>query len=148
LFCDVPQPPSSRVVVGGVVAAATTGALVAMGHRAGSAWLPFAEMGAGVLRGAGGSGSAAMVTAGVALHVVAMFFWALVFVWLADRLNRVLAASIVGAANFIASWLVARMTGQGLASVLSLGDRVTFALILMVALVVGMRYARPYSRNA
>ena len=40
------------------------------------------------------------------------------------------------------------MTGDGLASVLSLGDRVTFAVILTIALVVGMRYARPYSRNA
>jgi hypothetical protein len=142
----VPHQPSSRVVVGGVVAAATMGALVAMGHRAGSAWLPFAEIGAVVLRRA--PGSVAAVMAGVALHVVVMFAWALVFVWLADRLNRLLAASIVGAANFVVSWFVARMTGDGLASVLSLGDRVTFAVILTIALVVGMRYARPYSRNA
>jgi hypothetical protein len=88
------------------------------------------------------------VIAGVALHVVVMFLWALVFVWLADRLNRVLAASMVGAANFVVSWFVARITGEGLASMLSLGDRVTFAVILTIALVVGMRYARPYSRNA
>jgi hypothetical protein len=85
---------------------------------------------------------------GLAVHVTAMFIWTLVFVALADRLNRVLAAAVVGAANFIVSWLVARLTGAGLASALALGDRITFAAILMIALVVGMRYARSSSRIA
>jgi hypothetical protein len=149
LFCGVPQPSSSRVVVvvGGVVAAATTGALIAIGHRAGSVWLPFVQVGS-VMLGRTSGGSMAALIAGVAVHVAAMFVWTLAFIWLADRLNRVLAAIMVGAANFVVSYFVARSTGAGLASALTLGDRVTFAVILMIALVVGMRYARPSLRNA
>ena len=42
---------------------------------------------------------AAVVTAGVVLHVAAMFVWSVVFVWLAERLKRrdALAASLVAA---------------------------------------------------
>lgn len=123
-----------------------------MGHRAGGVWLPFAEIGAAVFPRTASTGATGgmppSTLVGIGVHVAAMYFWTLAFVWLADRLNRVLAAIMVGAANFIVAWLVTRFTGAGLASVLSLGDRVTFALILMIALVVGMRYARPYSRNA
>jgi hypothetical protein len=143
LFCGVPQQPGYRVVVGGVVAAATTGALIAMGHRAGGIWLPFAEIGAVALRRASSGGIAQATLLGIGVHIAAMFLWTLVFVLLADRLNRVLAAIIVGAGNFGASWFVARFTGAGLATVLSLGDRLTLAVILMIALLVGMRYARP-----
>jgi hypothetical protein len=134
--------------VAGVVAAATAGALVAMGHRAGGVWIPFAEMGALVVRRAGSAGFVLAVLAGVGVHVASMFFWTLAFVWLADRLNHGVAAVMVGAANFVTSWFVAYFTGAGLASALALGDRVTFAAILIAALVVGMRYARPLSRNA
>lgn len=118
-----------------------------MGYRAGSVSLPFAEIGSVVLRRAP-VGSASTIIAGIAVHVTAMFVWTLVFVWLADRLNYLLAALLVAAANFGASGFVARSTGAGLASALTLGDRVTFALVLMIALLVGMRYARSYSRIA
>jgi hypothetical protein len=147
LFFCVPPPPSSRAVVAGVVAAATTGALLAMGYRGGSMSLPFAEMGAVALRRTANGNVPSTVLAGLAVHVTAMFVWTLVFAALAERLNLVVAALLVGAANFAASWFVARFTGAGLASVLPLGDRITFALTLMIALVVGMRYARSSSRN-
>lgn len=148
MFCGVPQPSSFRAVVAGIVAAATTGALIAMGYRTGSITLPFAEMGAVALRRTANGHVASTVLAGLAVHVTAMFIWTLVFVSLADRLNGVLAALLVGAANFAVSWVVARLTGAGLASALALGDRITFAVILMLALVVGMRYARSSSRIA
>jgi len=148
LLCGVRSESVSRIVIGGIAAAATAGALVAIGHRIGRAALPFAELGALIVRHAPSRG-APIVLAGIGVHVLITFAWTLVFVWLADRLNRVvLAAIMVGAANFLVSWIIARSTGHGLASVVSLGDRLTLALILAAALAAGMRYARPSSRNA
>jgi len=135
------QPISPGVVVGSVAAAATTGALIAMGHRLGSAGLPFAAIGALVLpRSPNG---ALVVLAGVVLHFVAMFLWGVVFVWLTERLARrdALAAGVVAAGNFVASWIVAWTTTRGLSSVLTLGDRIALAVVLAGALVVGMRFA-------
>ena len=135
------QPISQGAVVGCVAAAATTGALIAMGHRLGGVGIPFAAVGA-VLLSRNPSG-AAVVTAGVVLHVAAMLVWSVVFVWLAERLMRrdALAAALVAAGHFVVAWIVAWTTARGLSTVLTLGDRIALALVLAGALVVGMRFA-------
>lgn len=136
-------PASTGVIVGGVAAAATTGALIAMGHRLGSAALPFAAISAALFRRATASGAVGLVFAGVVLHVTAIVVWSVVFAWLVERLRwpSIVAGAFIGAAQFALSWLVAWGTGEGLAAVLPLGDRIVFALILTVSLVVGMRFA-------
>ena len=133
---------SPAIAVGAIAAAATTGALIAMGHRAGHAAMPFAAIGAVPFQRASNSGVVGLVFTGFVLHVAAMFVWAFVYAWLASRLRRpVLVAIIIAAVNFLCSWIVAWASGRGMASVLPLGDRIVFAAILASAYVVGMRYA-------
>ncbi|MDB4877097.1 MAG: hypothetical protein JWM41_3543 [Gemmatimonadetes bacterium] len=121
-----------------------------MGHRAGSAGLPFAAIGAVVVRQTATGGSASLVLAGLVLHVATMFAWSFIVVWLFERAihHEIVAAVIVAAGEFLLSWIVAFSTGTGLASVLLLGDRLVFSLILAAALVVGMRFAFSRSQNA
>jgi len=91
-----------------------------------------------------------LVFTGIVLHVTATFVWSVVFVWLVERLrwSSIVAAAFIGVAHFVLSWLVAWGTGEGLASILPLGDRIVFALILTASLVVGMRFAFLPLRNA
>lgn len=140
---------SPTVAVGGVAAGATTGALIAIGHRLGSIGLPFAAVSALVLPHTATPGTFALVTIGLVAHVAVVFAWSAIFVWLVRRLGRVLvAALIIAVAQFVASGIVARAASSGLASVLPLGDRVMFAVVLGAALVVGMRFALSPLRNA
>ncbi len=141
---------SPILVVGGVASAATTGALIAFGHRLGNAGLPFAAVSAVVLHRTPSAGAAGLVLAGIVLHVVATFAWSIVFLWLAARLHRreSIAAGLVATAEFVISWIVAWSAGSGLSSVLPLGDRLVFALVLGGALVVGMRFAIPALQKA
>lgn len=119
-----------------------------MGHRAGRALMPFAAIGAIPFQRTD-IGSAGLVFAGALLHLVAMFVWAYAFVWLAERTKQpVVAAIVVAVVNFMVSWILTSATGRGVATVLPLGDRVLFAVILAGAYVAGMRYALPASRNA
>jgi hypothetical protein len=150
LLCHVREPAISQsVIVGSVAAAATTGALIAMGHRVGHAAIPFAAVGAVATPRAAGGGAVGLVFIGFVFHLAAIMVWSVVFLWLARRLARpVLAAAAVSAANFFASWLVAWSSGAGLASALPLGDRIAFAVVLALSLVVGMRYAFSASQNA
>ena len=148
LFDVRAQPFSDTIVVGAIAASATAGALLAMGHRAGRALTPFAAIGAVPLQRTE-IGFAGLALAGALLHLVAMFVWAFVFVWLAERTKQpVVAAIVVAVVNFLASWLLTSATGRGVATVLPLGDRVLFAVILAGAYVAGMRYALPASRTA
>ena len=150
LLCVVrAQPFSPAVVVGAIAASATTGALLAMGRRAEHAAMPFASIGAVLFQRTANSGVVGLVFTGFVLHIVAMFVWAYVYVWIVERTKRpVLGAIAVAAANFFSSWIVAWSSGRGVASVLPLGDRIVYAVILAGAYVVGMRYALPASRNA
>ena len=143
-------PASTGVIVGGVAAAATTGALIAMGHRMGSAAMPFAAISATLFRRTAANGALGLVFTGIVLHITVIFVWSVVFAWLVERLrwSSVVAAAFIGAGHFALSWLVAWGTGEGLASILPLGDRIVFALILTASLVVGMRFAFFPSRNA
>jgi hypothetical protein len=144
------QSTSPGVVVGSVAAAATTGALVAMGHRLGSVALPFAAIGATLLHRTVTAGSASLVLVGLVLHVTIAFAWSFVFVFLVRdaRWRDVIAASMIAAGELVASWLVTSLSGAGIASILPLGDRLVLALAYAIALVGGMRFALFSLRNA
>ncbi len=157
-FCDVPEQRfSPTVVVGAITAAATTGALVAIGHRMGHAGIPFIAIASAIAlsrRSAPGGGA---IVVGVVLHLIASFVWSAVCVRLAERVGaervgskngaQAATAFAVGLANFVVSWLVAWWTGRGLASELTLGDRVVYAVVFTVSLIVGMRYAFLHPRE-
>lgn|SRR5689334_2197920 len=121
-----------------------------MGHRMGSAAIPFAAISATLFRRTAASGAVGLVFTGIVLHVTVMFVWSVVFVWLVEHLrwSSIPAAALIGVAHFALSWLVAWGTGAGLASILPLGDRIVFAFILIASLVVGMRFAFFPLRNA
>lgn len=133
-----------------MAASATTGALVAMGHRLGSAALPFAAAGAALLRRTPTVSDAALVAVGIVLHVTMVFVWSGVFVWLvrAARWRDVAAAIAVALGAFFLAGVIASLSGAGAATVLPLGDRVVLALAFAGALVLGMRFAFPPLRNA
>jgi hypothetical protein len=143
----VPQPTSPAIIVGSVAASATTGALVAMGHRAGSGGLAFAAIGAVLFQRSANSSAAGLVFTGLVLHVMAMFLWSFIFIWVCTRVaegstsRRFAAAIAVGTGQFALSWLVAWSTGKGLASTLPLGDLLAFSLVLSLALALGIRIA-------
>lgn len=147
LLCDVrDQRFSPTTVVGAISAAATTGALIAIGHRMGDIGAPFAAIASifapAASRSRGTGGGASAVLGGGILQIVAMFVWSAICVRLARRTgSRVLAALVVAGANLVVSRLVLSRTGHGLASELTLGDAVIYAIVLTASLIVGMRYA-------
>jgi hypothetical protein len=134
---------SATIFVGSIAAAATTGALLAIGHRMGGASLPFAATGATLLRQTVSGASAGLVLAGFALHVALVFAWSALCVWLvrAHGWRPMLAAFAVALAAHVASWLAAWSTGYGVASVVALGDRIVLAAVFALALVAGIRLA-------
>lgn len=151
LLCFVSTHPTfSGVATGSVAAAATTGALVAMGHRLGSIALPFAAIGAVLFRRTVTAESAVLVFTGLVLHVTIVFLWSVVFVFLVRRAqwSDVLAAIVIAGGALVTSRFVTSFTGAGIASVLQLGDQLVLAVVYALALVVGMRFAFPLSRNA
>jgi len=83
-----------------------------------------------------------MVVTGLVLHAAAIFLWSLICLQLARGFaRRDIAAGLVAACQFTLSWIIASSSGSGLASVLALGDRIVYAVVLAGALVVGMRFA-------
>jgi hypothetical protein len=114
-----------------------------MGHRDGSAAIPFAAIGSALVHRAPSSTSAVEVCVGIALHVAMMFVWSAAGIWLYEHLiwRKTLAALAVAMAHFGLSGLVARWSGFGLASEVSLGDRLVFGVVFCVALRVGLRFA-------
>ena len=144
---DVPGRPASNATIiasiGALAASATTGALIAMGHRVGGASLPFAAIASVLFRRQLGPGTPRLVFAGFLLHVAATFVWAAVFLWLLRAWSGrdIVAALVVGAAELAFSWCAAHVTGSGIATLLPLGDRIVLAVILAATLVLGIRFA-------
>src|ERR1041385_7426612 len=110
-------------IVGCVVAAATIGALVAMGRRLGSAAFPFASIGAIAWRSSGFAIDSRSLVSGLLLHVVFVFLWSVLALKLARGLGTTLSALLTATTQFVVSWIVAWWSGSGLASALALGDR-------------------------
>jgi hypothetical protein len=140
---------SPAVVAGGLAASATVGALIAMGRRLGNMWLPFAAVGAALAHRTVSSEAAGLVVLGLALHVLLSFVWAMVFVSLVTRgWRQASAGAVIGISEIALSWIVSLLTGNGLASVLPLGDRLELAVVSAASLVVGLRLAVGPPRNA
>ena len=137
----------SVLVVGCVVAAATTGALIAIGRRIGSVGFAFASIGAVVFRSSGFATDLRSLFGGLLLHVVFVFLWSVLALQLARGLGPALSAVLTALTQFIVSWIIAWWSGSGLASALALGDRLVYAVVLAGALVVGMRFAFSLRRN-
>jgi hypothetical protein len=151
LLCFVQSIDRSPVVVlGSIAAAATTGALLAIGRRLGGMGVGLAAIGNVLVHSPGGADTATAVVVGLLLHLVAVFLWTAVFLtlWGAIGNRDIVAALIVAIAELALSWIVARASGAGIATVVPLGDRVLLALILALSLVVGMRFAFSPLRNA
>ena len=150
----MPVSPSRRgvsptIVAGGLAASASTGALVSMGRRLGSVRLPFAAIGATLAHTTISSEAMWLVLVGFVGHVVLSFVWAIAFVALITRGWRLTTAGIViGCGQFALSWVTARVSGAGLASILPLGDRAVLAIVIAVSCVVGIRVAVAPSQNA
>ena len=82
------QPRSADILVlGGIAAAATAGALVGFGHRLGDVALPFAATG-GVLVRASTAGIGAPLVVGIILTALAAYCWSGLFLWLAGSVHR------------------------------------------------------------
>jgi hypothetical protein len=149
LLWGVPDREKAPVViVGCVVAAATTGALIAMGRRLGSAGFPFSTISAIVFRSSGFAIDLRSIIGGLLLHVLFAFLWSALAAQLARGLGTTLSALLTAATQFLVSWIIAWWTGSGLASALVLGDRLVYAVVLASALVVGMRFAFSLRRNS
>src|SRR4051812_14096469 len=107
------RPITPAVIVGGVAAAATTGALVAVGHRLGSVALPFTSIGAVLLHGSAGAPATYIVITGLLLHAAAIYLWSLICLQLARGFaRRDIAAGLVAACQFTLSWIVAWLSGS------------------------------------
>lgn len=86
---------------------------------------------------------------GLVVHVVTSFAWAVVFVSLVTRgLRSWTAGAVTGIAELLVSWTVARATGEGLASVLAIGDRLVLAVVSVVSLIVALRLAVDRQQSA
>jgi hypothetical protein len=137
---------TSSLFVGLIVAAATTGALVAIGHRLGSVGLPFAAIAAPLLRRTVTSSDPGLIVMGVGFHILLMFCWSALYASMVNgrgwSLRKLLVgAGVVATLSYGVSWIVARTTGNGLASVLPLGDRIVLGAVLAFALTLGIGFA-------
>jgi len=89
-----------------------------------------------------------LVVVGFTIHLVMSFIWAIAFVALVTRGWRLASAGIaIGCGELALSWVIARVTGNGLASVLALGDRVVLAVVIAVSCMVGIWIAVAPSQN-
>lgn len=136
-------------VTGIIAAAATGGALLGFGIRAGTPSRPFNGIATLVLgdraRGVWGYVSTVTVT-GILLHVAITIAWSMLFVALASRRKgwqvAMIAVGVSAAAWVVAGQVVLRQVGAGMSSVLGAGQLVVLHVVLAVALVLGMRFAR------
>ena len=143
----------SGLTAGAVAAAATLGALLAIGHKIGRAVLPLGTVGA-LIAGHhaflfGDPATTRDVLLGVVVQVMICILWGFVAAWLAleRRVGLPWTGLWIAVADFCGSWLVARVSGGGLATIVPLGDRLELGLVLGVALVAGIRLAFPQIRE-
>jgi hypothetical protein len=136
-----------------IAAAATGGALLPMGSRAGGSWRAFNAI-AGYVLGRGAHETSAfdagVTVTGLVTHVVVLILVGLVFAVLDYRwgLRRAVLAAVFSGALLAFSLLSATFAGIGLAAVLPLADLIVLHTLLGVALSWGMRFAFVSSQNA
>lgn len=137
------------VYAGVVAAAATAGTLIGFGGARGEAWRPLNAVGHLVLgyRARVMDRFDLLVTpVGVALHVLSVVVWGVVFALVAARLRGwrlVLAAVGLGAAAFlIDTRLLPDRLDPGFPDVLSRPEVIAVYAVLAASLAVGLRLAR------
>lgn len=139
----MPQSIVQRSILVGLVAgAATGGALVGIGLRAGTPARPLNAMAAYLLSGdtAGVLDFHPRITpVGLGIHLVVAIGLALVTLTLIERarLRPFAAALLVAAAALAGSVAMARWGGQGLGALLPIGDLIVTYLVLATALALG-----------
>ena len=136
--------------MGVVAAAATIGAVMGLGLRHGLALRPFATTGHAVLAIVGVAATAtASAVAGIAIVTAAIVVLGVCFTVVAVALRGVrllIAALAFGALAWtITSFVVPSVLTLSSGAVLGNAQRVFIFALLAVALVVGMRLARPAS---
>ena len=94
--------------------------------------------------------AAGLVAMGILLHAASTWVWSALYTWLVLRQGwRVpIAAAIVAIAAHLVGWIAAWQSGNGVASLIPLGDRLVFAVTFAVALIVGIRIAFSATRSA
>jgi hypothetical protein len=147
LLCAVRRDWVAEGIKSGLIAAgATAGALSGLGLRLGTGSRPFWTIGAVVLGGAKAARWAfAAVVVGIVVHAAVATAWGVTHAFLVERARRWpwIWAFAIGIASVLLSGAVARVTGTGVASLLSFADRIEVAVVLIVALPLGMRFAKP-----
>lgn len=137
------------LTTGIIAAAATGGALLGFGIRAGMPSRPFNGIATLVLgdqaRGVWGYVGTITVT-GIVLHVAITVGWGVLFAALAGRRHgwqvTALAMVVSAVAWVVSRTIVLRQVGAGMSSVLGSGQLAVLHVVLAVALVLGMRFAR------
>ena len=123
-----------------------------MGRRLGGAFFPFQMIASAIVGFAGPTllPRGALAVLGAAVHIAISLGWGIVCSLLTERWRGGVtrAAVLVAVLSYLESWLVARATGAGIATVLPAGDRVALALTLGISLVLGMRFASSSMQNA
>ena len=159
LLCRVTLRPNRSirviaVLTGTMAVAATAGAILGFGMRAGTPARGFNVLASFVLgdqaRGVWGWSSTVTLT-GIALHVAMMMGWGVLFALVAVTLRGWrLAAVAVGMGLgiwVVSTFVVLRGAGAGAEEVLGTGQVAGLHVVLAVALAVGMRFARSMVRS-
>jgi hypothetical protein len=133
------------IAVGLIAGAATAGALLVMGRHAGGAAVPFAATVNPIapLAAAIGSIPPSWVVIGAISWLATAAAWGAVFAWLVVEWSgrTIVPAIVVSVSQFLIATAVARASGRGVATVLTVGQRIGLALLFAAALVVGIRFA-------
>ena len=141
------------VTTGLIAAAATSGALMGFGLRFGTPLRPFNTIAASVLGVAAVAASNApgmVTTIGIAIHVAACIAWSLAYAWIVEfshghEWEWGVATSLVA---FALTSMLARSFDVGLGTLLSVAQRIALAVVLAIALPMGMRLANSDLRRS
>jgi hypothetical protein len=128
-----------------IAGSATAGALVVIGRHIGGAGLPFAASVNPVapLAAAIGDVPASWVVIGVLAWLATAAAWGAVFAWLVVEWSgrTVIPAIVVSISQLLIGTAAARASGRGIATVLTVGERIALAILFGAALVIGIRFA-------
>ena len=140
------------ITTGIIVAAATAGALMGFGVRFGTPLRAFNTIAASVLGATAviASNAPAMVaTIGVVIHVAVCLAWSLAYAWIVEFSDGhewewgVITAILA----FTVTTILARVFDVGLGTLLSVSQRIALAVVLAIALPLGMRLANSATRR-
>jgi hypothetical protein len=143
------------VYAGVIAAAATAGALIGFGRARGAAWRPLNAVGHLLLgyRARLMDRFDPLVTpVGIALHVLSVVLWGVLFALIAARLRGwrlAAAAAALGAVAFVIDiHLLPDRLGPGFPAILSRPELIAVYAVLAAALALGIQFGRHPERSA